>query len=540
MLALESLRRFIISRTAWSICHRLACQAVPGGHCIPAKARLRSAHPVQRYSCSRRWHSVQAKSASNLVLSDAQRRTIYALSTPPGKAGVAVVRVSGPDALDVWKGMVRLSSKAHRGREPRPWRMERCKVVHPESGETLDDGLTVFFKAPRSFTTEDVVELHVHSGRAVISSILSALSRIPTCRPAEPGEFTRRAFEGGRLDLTQVEGLKDLVDAETETQRRLALSAAGGVSRARFEDLRQGIIKCLAMVEAIIDFSETEDVEDGVFEEARARVIQLRSTIQSYLSDSRQGEILRSGIRLAIFGPPNAGKSSLLNYLAQREAAIVTSIPGTTRDILELSLDIGGLPVIVADTAGLRDTEDMVEKIGIDRAMNMVQAADVALCVLSLPEVIETAQGGEPCLRIPPTLEPLVTPDTFILFNKTDLVSIPTEVRGLEARRSWTVSLTKGEGMKEFMEGFARALRERYDILQDGHAEQPVITHARHRVHLESALRFLDAFLDTATEDVVLGAEELRYAARAVGRISGAIDVEDVLDSLFRDFCIGK
>ncbi|KZT20670.1 tRNA modification GTPase GTPBP3 [Neolentinus lepideus HHB14362 ss-1] len=530
-----SLRRFVVSRSFVTSCRQTALNGY--------RKISQILHPLQSYS--KKGHSTNGLQATNtgfssLALSDAQRRTIYALSTPPGKAGVAVVRISGPDAQDVWRRMVRLYNTNDRGREPRPWKMERCKVVHPESGETLDDGLAVFFKAPRSFTTEDVIELHVHSGRAVISSILSALSCFSACRPAEPGEFTRRAFEGGRLDLTQVEGLKDLIDAETETQRRLALDAAGGVSRARFEDLREGIIKSLAMVEAIIDFSETEDVEEGVFEEARARVIQLRSTIQRYLSDSRRGEILRSGIRLAIFGPPNAGKSSLLNFLAQREAAIVTSVPGTTRDILELSLDIGGLPVIVADTAGLRDTEDLVESIGVERARKMVLGADVALCVLSLPEALHRKDGGERCLKVPPMLEPLITPSTFFLLNKIDLVPSPTDVNGIEFNRSWTVSLSTGFGTKNFLDGFARALRERYDILQDTQSEQPVITHARHRVHLESALRFLEAFLSTAPEDVVLGAEELRYAARAVGRISGAIDVEDVLDSLFREFCIGK
>lgn len=289
------------------------------------------------------------------------------------------------------------------------------------------------------------------------------------------------------------------------------------------------------MVEAIIDFSEGEDIEEGVYEAARAKVQQLRSKIENYLSDSRRGEILRSGIRLAIFGPPNAGKSSLLNFLAQREAAIVTPVPGTTRDILELSLDIGGLPVIVADTAGLRHTEDVVERIGVDRARNMVQGADVSLCVLSLPEVLT----DESRVEIPPTLEPLVGPDTFVLLNKQDLThSIPFSIIG--DRQSWAVSLATGEGTKEFLDGFAEALRKRYDLIQDSQAEQPLLTHARHRVHLESALRFLDAFLETPAEHVVLAAEELRYAAQAVGKISGAIGVEDVLDSLFREFCIGK
>ncbi|KDQ65044.1 hypothetical protein JAAARDRAFT_52958 [Jaapia argillacea MUCL 33604] len=460
-----------------------------------------------------------------LPASDAQRRTIYALSTPTGKAGVGVVRISGPDALDVWRVMVRLHS--NRVRDPEPWKMECCRIVDPKTEELLDDGLAVFFKGPRSFTTQDVVELHIHSGRAIISSILSALSQLPYCRPAEPGEFTRRAFEGGRLDLTQVEGLKDLIDAETESQRKIALRAAGV---ARFEELRTDIIHCLALVEALIDFGEGEEIEEGVYEQARQKVIALHQTIQNHLSDNRRGEVLRSGIRLAIFGPPNAGKSSLLNFLAQREAAIVTPIPGTTRDILELSLDIGGLPVIVADTAGLRHTEDVVEKIGVERARNMVQGADISLCVLSLPEIAQDAPNTGDSLQyyIPPSIKPLVTSDTFFLLNKSDLAPHPTpfdhllEGGGNHASRrkdrSWIVSLTSDTPS----------------------SEEPIITHARHRVHLESALRFLEAFLDTSPEDVVLAAEELRYAAQAVGKVSGLIDVEDILDAVFRDFCIGK
>ncbi|KAJ7477132.1 tRNA modification GTPase TrmE [Mycena galericulata] len=464
------------------------------------------------------------------VLSDAQRSTIYALSTPPGKAGVAVVRVSGPDALKVWSRLVERRATGL----PEPWKMERCRIVHPETGETLDDGLAVFFKGPRSFTTEDVLELHIHSGRAIIFSVLAALSHLPYCRPAEPGEFTRRAFQGGRLDLTQVEGLKDLIDAETEGQRRIALRAAGGTARAQFEQLRTEIIGCLAKVEALIDFGEGEDIEDSVYEEARERAYKLKHTIQSYLKDSRRGEIMRTGVRLTIFGPPNAGKSSLLNFLAQREAAIVTPIPGTTRDILELSLDIGGIPVIVADTAGLRKTEDLIELIGVERAKNAVQAAHVTLCVVSCGDV-----GEENPVKFPSSLAPFITDETFILFNKVDLQN--RDQPQFHGPHRWVTSLKTGQGTAEFLDGFSRAIQRRYALDGDSASNHiPLITHARHRVHLESAARFVDAFLATSAEDIVIGAEELRYAARAVGKVSGLIDVEDVLDALFRDFCIGK
>ncbi|KAH9894153.1 tRNA modification GTPase TrmE [Cubamyces lactineus] len=487
-------------------------------------------------------------SSAELPLSDAQRRTIYALSTPPGKAGVAVVRVSGPDVLAVWRHMVQTGRDGKgkaRERDPEPWKMHRCRVVHPTTKEVLDGGLAVFFKGPKSFTTEDVLEIHVHSGRAIISSVLNAIACLPFCRPAERGEFTRRAFEGGRLDLTQVEGLRDLIDAETETQRKLALRNAEGATRARLEQLRNETIQCMALIEALIDFGEGEDIEEGVYEQARERVFKLRDTISRHLSDNRKGEIMRSGIRLAIFGPPNAGKSSLLNFLAQREAAIVTPVPGTTRDILELSLDIGGLPVIVADTAGLRKTDDLVEKIGVERARQLVDSSDVSLCVLPATDVLVASDAGSYELQLPSSIASLVTDKTLILLNKVDLLPLSNRVftvGNLPHRHIWHASLSTGEGTQDFMQGFARVLQQRYNLLtEDGsRAEEPLITHARHRTHLENALQFLDAFLQTPPEDVVLAAEELRYAAQAIGKISGLIDVEDILDAVFRDFCIGK
>ncbi|KAA1466071.1 tRNA modification GTPase TrmE [Dentipellis sp. KUC8613] len=479
---------------------------------------------------------------NDLVLSDTQRRTIYALSTPPGKAGVAVVRISGPDALAVRQQMVRTPSR--RKRNPEPWRLERCSIIDPVSEEVLDDGLVVFFKGPKSFTTEDVVELHLHSGRAIISAVLTALSRLPFCRPAEPGEFTRRAFEGGRLDLTQVEGLKDLIDAETEVQRKSALRAAGGATRAVFDGLRGEILMCLSLCEAAIDFGE-EDVEDSVLDKAWQLGEKLRERMVSILTDDRRGEILRSGVRLTIFGPPNAGKSSLLNFLAQREAAIVTHIPGTTRDILELSLDIGGLPVIVADTAGLRKTTDVVESIGVDRAQKAIESSDISLLVLSLPDTVEP--GSEEII-VPPSIKPLITPETFVLFNKADLLPESTVQRlhehakkQLQVPNIWTTSLASKVGTGEFLSGFSKALQQRYNLLEaQNTAEPPLITHSRHRKHLETALLHLEAFLVLPTDELVFAAEELRYAAQAVGKISGIIDSEDVLDVIFREFCIGK
>ncbi|KAJ7122831.1 tRNA modification GTPase TrmE [Mycena epipterygia] len=525
-----------VTRTALRVCSSFSTCAFPSRNsCVPSRHDQHClAHFVVRSA-----HTVPEPKRVRLgdpVLSDAQRPTIYALSTPPGKAGVAVVRVSGPGALDVWTRLV----KGRKTRAPEPWKMERCRIVHPETDETLDDGLAVFFKGPKSFTTEDVLELHIHSGRAIISSVLAALARLPYCRPAEAGEFTRRAFQGGRLDLTQVEGLKDLIDAETEGQRRIALRAAGGATRAQFEQLRTEIIGCLSKIEALIDFGEGDDIEEGVYEEARERANKLKQTIHSYLQDSRRGEIMRTGVRLTIFGPPNAGKSSLLNFLAQREAAIVTPVPGTTRDILELSLDIGGIPVIVSDTAGLRKTDDPVEHIGVERARNAIQAADIALCVVSCGDMDNHPRNDGPSMDFPASVKALITDDTYVLFNKIDLHEGRDESQ-FHGPHRWVTSLKTNQGTAEFLAEFAKALQRKYALNDDSaSAHTPLITHARHRVHLESAARFIEAFLATSAEDIVLGAEELRYAARAVGKVSGLIDVEDVLDALFRDFCIGK
>ncbi|KAI0092537.1 hypothetical protein BDY19DRAFT_990252 [Irpex rosettiformis] len=509
----------------------------------------------------------------SLVRSEAQRKTIYALSTPPGKAGVAVIRVSGPEALQIWKDVVRARSKKGKDKEqpPEPWKMYRCDIVHPQTQELLDSGLAVFFKGPRSFTGEDVVELHIHSGRAIIASVLDVLGSEPRLRLAEPGEFTRRAFEVGRLDLTEVEGLHDLINAETASQMKAALQAVGGQLRTHFDDLRQDILRSLSLVEALIDFSE-EDVEEGVYDQESAKDLASNAAqnIQSLLSDYRKGEILRSGLKLAIFGPPNAGKSSLLNLLAQREAAIVTNIPGTTRDVLELTLDIGGFPVIVADTAGIRNTEDVVEKIGVERAANAsvtntvpipeyilltrhrsVNNADVVLCVLSLPELLQGSTAAS--VRIPEDISAMILREnTLVLLNKRDLLAPSEESphinsivehikQTLGVDNVWTVSISNQTGFAEFLKGFGKILKDRYDILDHSwDRTAPLVINARHRAHLDSALQFLQAFLDDPDNDIVLAAEELRYAAQSIGRITGRIDVEDILDVIFRDFCIGK
>lgn len=509
------------------------------------------------------------------ILSDAQRRTIYALSTPPGKGGIGVVRISGPDAIRVYGAVTRSvrSSALSVMREeetPVPWIAEYREIIDPETGGKLDDGIVLFFKGPKSFTTEDTLELQVHSGRAVLTAILTALSKLHFCRPAEPGEFTRRAFEGGRMDLTQVEGLRDLIDAETEAQRRIAVSGVGGIQKAKFESLRAKILDCLMYVEGFIDFGEDVDElgQEDMLENARTRAQEIIDTINSHLRDNRRGEILTSGINLAIFGPPNAGKSSLFNFLAERDVAITSPIPGTTRDVLTLTLDIGGLPVVLNDTAGIRKlTDNAIEKIGVERAGGVVEGSDVSICVLSLEEVISVVpssnqRANRTMLTLPTDVLAHLKPHTIFLFNKADLSrelaglsgeSLERELRDALMRalpvsgkqsavRVWTVSLRTGERMEEFLDGLACVLKERvaYSELMTTE-DAPLITQARHRDYLESAVKFLEEFQEFPLSQIDIAAESLRYAARAIGSVSGIdVSTEDVLGAIFSSFCVGK
>lgn len=529
-------------------------------------------HGEHRFRSVHSNESVRGREHNSLpstpTLSDAQRRTIYALSTPPGKGGIAVVRVSGPRAVQVYRAVTRSArsqlKKGAAAETPRPWVAEFRDVVDPLTDEKLDDGIVLFFQGPKSFTTEDTLELQVHSGRAVLTSVLSALSKLPYCRPAAPGEFTRRAFEAGRLDLTQVEGLRDLIDAETEVQRRLAVGGAGGVQRAKFMALRGMILDCLMYVEGFIDFGEDVDElgQEDMLDNARARAQEIIDTIQSHLGDNRRGEILRSGIKLAIFGPPNAGKSSLFNFLAERDAAITSPIPGTTRDVLTLTLDIGGLPVVLNDTAGIRKmTGDVVEQIGVERAGDVVETSDVSICVLSLEETISLAPSTthqDITITLPNDVLSHLKSDTIFVLNKTDLIRGPAQPSIREALRRalsptmrdpsghtphvWTLSLRTGEGTREFLDGLAEVLKERVAYSELMSAEDaPLITHARHRDYLESAVRHLAEFQAFPLSQIDIAAESLRYAARAIGSVSGVdVSTEDVLGAIFSSFCVGK
>ena len=422
-------------------------------------------------------------------------------------------------------------------------------IRHPETGEALDKAVVIFFEAARSETAEDLAELQVHGGRAVIKAVLEALALMPGCRPAEAGEFARRAFENGKLDLVEVEGLADLVDAETEGQRRQALAQAGGALSKLYEGWRGQLIEISALAEAALDFSDEADVSDKAFTQAREQAMPLMSAIRHHLDDKHRGEILRDGFRVALLGAPNAGKSSLLNALAKREAAIVSEEAGTTRDVIEVRLDLGGLPVIVSDTAGIRLSEGAIESEGIKRSLATARAADLVLW-LSEPgasdEAIPVDISRETFLRVATKMD-LTSPSPLgervgvrgdRLF---DAVAAPhPNPLPMPSAAAWgegevPISTKTGAGMEALISAITDAARDRI-----GAHDEPALTQVRHRHLLESCALSLDAFLSGDATHTELRAEDLRLAAHALGRITGRVDVEDILDQVFSRFCIGK
>ncbi len=444
-----------------------------------------------------------------------EQPTIFALSSGQGRAAVAVVRVSGPAAGTV---LDRMGPP-----RPKPRMAGFRRLRHPMSGAPLDDALVLWFPAPRSETGEDMAELQVHGGRAVVKAVLQALGDIPGCRLADPGEFTRRAFENGKLDLTAAEGLADLVDAETEQQRRQALSQAAGGQARLYEGWRACLLEATALVEAAIDFSDEHDVAGASLSKTRAIVSELLGELRRHLDDGYRGEILRDGFRVVLAGPPNVGKSSLFNALARREAAIVSEEAGTTRDVIEVRLDLEGLPIVLSDTAGIRDTPGRVEQEGVRRAIARAGEADLVLWLMDAQAPVATLPGH---------LEGRAD-RTLRVLNKIDLVKGPPPAAGSDD--AIAISAKTGEGVERVSQRIAAIAASRI-----GFSEEPVITQARHRQHLAAAAEALAAFLDAEPSEIELRAEDLRRAASELGRITGRIDPEQVLDQVFKRFCIGK
>lgn len=426
--------------------------------------------------------------------------TIFAVATAAGRAGVAIVRVSGPNAD---AALLALSS----GRMPDA-RMAKLITLYDKINDVrIDTALTLRFPAPHSYTGENVVEFQIHGGPSVGAALLRALAVLPGFRMAEAGEFTRRAVENGRLDLTQAEAIADLVAAETEAQRRQALRQLEGQLGGLYEKWRARLIRAAAWIEATIDFPDEEIPADSLAQ-SRASLSALAEDIRAHLNDGRRGEILRDGFHVAVIGPPNAGKSSLVNALARRDVAIVSEIAGTTRDVIEVRLDLKGYPVILADTAGLREARDAIEAEGIKRAQKRAVAADFRLLVLD-----GTGSGA-----------PTDVACDLVVWNKADVAA--TKGRGL-----W-LSAKTGEGLRELIDLLAEHAAKGLE------GEAPVITRARHREALEQAAAAL--LRASALEAPDLAAENVRIAANALGRITGRIDLDELLDVVFRDFCIGK
>ena len=441
--------------------------------------------------------------------------TIFAPASGGGRAGIAVIRVSGADCAAALR---RLAG----GGLPEPRRATRVSLADPATGEVLDEALALWFPAPASYTGEDVAELHLHGGPAVVSSLLEALGGCPGLRPAAPGEFTRRAFINGKLDLTAAEGLADLVNAETEAQRRQALRQMQGELGRLYEDWRQRLLGAVTQLEAAIDFSDQDlgGASGAMVDKVRREIAALAGDIDAHLSDGRRGERLREGVHLAIVGPPNVGKSSLLNLLARRDAAIVSADEGTTRDVIEVHLDLGGYPAVVADTAGLRAPGGAVETEGVRRALRRAEDADLKLAVLD-PGTLDDRH-----------LVDLVDDDTIVLINKIDLdpAGLPGEIQG---RRALAISVHSGQGIDAMMAVLEREIAEKCRV-----SGPPSLTRSRHRLALVDCRQALERALRTAVSE--LAAEDLRLASRALGRITGRVDVEDILDAIFENFCIGK
>jgi tRNA modification GTPase len=445
-----------------------------------------------------------------------RRQTIFALSSAKGRAGVCVFRISGP-ATGAAVGA--LTGRA----VPAP-RSAALRDIALADGTPIDRGLVLWFPAPASFTGEDVAEFHLHGGPAVIGAMTRRLGELPDLRPADPGEFTRRAFANGKLDLTEAEGLADLIGAETEQQRALALRQLSGELKVQYERWRGDLVKALAHLEASIDFVD-EDLPPGLTAGIRTRIDHLSAEIGSHLADQRRGEIVRDGFTAVILGAPNVGKSSLLNALARRDVAIVSAIPGTTRDAIEVDLDLGGYAVTLIDTAGLRETADEIESEGIKRARAKAASADLRLGVVAANSVDDSRVSAE------------LSGHDAIVLNKSDLAPHQT-VPASTAHHTIRISAKTGEGIESLLEWLEAQVTARA-----GSTDAMPITRARHREALEdalSALKRAPASLNDEAPSLDLAAEDLRIAARALGRITGRVDVEDLLDVIFKDFCIGK
>ena len=442
--------------------------------------------------------------------------TIYALSTGPGISGIAVIRVSGKNTVEVVKKIT--------GDElPNPREATRRKFNYINTNELIDEGVLLWFPGPNSYTGEDLAEFHVHGSRAVINALHSTISKIENCRLAEPGEFTKRAFQNGKINLIEAESIADLISSETEIQRKQALKIMSGKSSDQFNSWREKLLKILSHIEAKIDFPD-EDLPKDILTNIQKTSDQVSSEIQRTLNDQKVGERIREGFKIAIIGPSNAGKSSLLNYLSKRDAAIVSEIAGTTRDVIETHLNFDGYPVVVSDTAGIRDSKDEIEKKGIKIALNRAEDADLKLVIISAKNVDFTK-----------VLKDLLVKNAILVVNKSDLIKGKLNSK-FKKYKHVLISIKKDLNLNKLISKIKSKLKNQFIS-----TENILITRERHRQNLKNCVYHLQKFQEKkSTKDFDKAAEDLRLATRHLGMIVGKVDVEELLGSIFSDFCIGK
>ena len=442
--------------------------------------------------------------------------TIFALSTGPGTSGVAIIRISGDEASLVIKS---LTSKEI----PPPRLATLRKIKYINSFELIDEGLIIWFPGPNSYTGEDMAEIHVHGGKAVVLAIQNEIAKVKNCRLAEPGEFTKLAFQNGKINLLKAESIADLISAETEVQRLQAIKIMKGNSSEKFNELRKKLLKLLSFVEAKIDFPE-EDLPDENIKKIKKDSPDVLNEINKILNDQKIGEIIREGFKIAIVGPTNAGKSSLLNNLSNREVAIVSEIAGTTRDVVETHLNLDGYPVIISDTAGIRDSKDDIEKKGIKLSLNKAENADLKLVVVDAKSI-----------DLSGFLNDLLKNDAILVINKSDLLkeNLDPEITKLN---HVIISLKDNFNIDKLITKIKNNLKNKFISEED-----ILITRERHRQHLVQCVDHLKIFLEkNDKKDFDKAAEDLRMAIRQLGMIVGKVDVEEILGSIFNDFCIGK